>query len=214
MEDRLFLLQWNHKNQKIVKSSKPLRYRCYYCHNDQLSTFLIFALIIISIWLSLFFAINQQITTAQTAELNFVPYSNPTFGIRIQYPENWGRLDLSFLQNDSADIEFYPLDDASGALSVRIQVESLFPSQDMTSDEYTNMKIDSTEGEITESNPTTLANLPAHEIVVGNSVLKTMQVWTIEDGRVFTITYEAEEEDFQNDFPIAQRMIESFQIIE
>ena len=84
----------------------------------------------------------------------------------------------------------------------------------MTSDEYTNLQIDSTEGEITESNPTTLANLPAHEIVVGNSVLKTMKVWTLEDGRVFTITYEAEEEDFQNDFPIAQRMIESFQIIE
>ena len=84
----------------------------------------------------------------------------------------------------------------------------------MTSDEYTNLQIDSTEGEITESNPTTLANLPAQEIVVGNSVLKTMQVWTLEDGRVFTITYEAEEEDFQNDFPIAQRMIESFQIIE
>ena len=179
-----------------------------------MSTFLIFALIIISIWLSLFFAINQQITTAQTAELNFVPYSNPTFGIGIQYPENWGRLDLSFLQNDSADINFYPLDDASGALSVRIEVESLFPSQNITSDEYTNMKIDSTEGEITESYPATLANLPAHEIVVDNSVLKTMQVWTIEDGRVFTITYEAEEEDFQNDFPIAQRMIESFQLIE
>ena len=179
-----------------------------------MSTFLIFAFIIISIWLSLFYAINQRITTAQTAELNFVPYNNPTFGIRIQYPENWGRLDLSFLQNDSADIEFYPLDDASGALSVRIQVQNLFPSQNMTSDEYTNLQIDSTEGEITESNPTTLANLPAHEIVVGNSVLKTMKVWTLEDGRVFTITYEAEEEDFQNDFPIAQRMIESFQIIE
>jgi serine/threonine-protein kinase len=76
------------------------------------------------------------------------------------------------------------------------------------------MKINSTQGEITESKPTTLANLPAHEIVVVNSVLKTMQVWTLEDGRVFTITYEAEEEDFQNVLPIAQRMIESFQIVE
>jgi hypothetical protein len=179
-----------------------------------LSTFLISAFIIISIWLFLFFAINQRVTTAQTADLNFVPYSNPTFGIRIQYPENWGRLDLSFLQNDSADIDFYPLDDASGALKVTIQVENLFPSHNMKYDEYTNMKINSTQGEITESKPTTLANLPAHEIVVVNSVLKTMQVWTLEDGRVFTITYEAEEEDFQNVLPIAQRMIESFQIVE
>ena len=162
----------------------------------------------------MFFATNQQITTAQTAELNFVPYSNPIFGIGIQYPENWGRLDLSFLQNDSADIDFYPLDDASGAISVRIQVESLLPSQNMTFDEYTNMKIDSAEGQILESNPTTLADLPDHEILVGNSVLKTMQVWTLKDDRVFTITYEAGEEDFEDDLQVAQRMIRSFQIIE
>jgi serine/threonine-protein kinase len=180
-----------------------------------LSTILILALIVISFCLSSFFAINQQITTAQTDEIYFVPYTNPTFGISIQYPADWGRLDLSFLQNDSADIDFYPLDDASGALSVRILVESLLPSQkDMTFDEYTNMKIDSTEGQIIESNSSTLANLPAHEILFSNSVLKTLQVWTLKDDRVFTITYEAGEEDFQNDLQVARRMMESFQIIE
>jgi serine/threonine-protein kinase len=180
-----------------------------------LSNILILALIVISFWLSSFFAINQQITTAQTDEIYFVPYTNPTFGISIQYPADWGRLDLSFLQNDSADIDFYPLDDASGALSVRILVESLLPSQkDMTFDEYTNMKIDSTEGQIIESNSSTLANLPAHEILFSNSVLKTLQVWTLKDDRVFTITYEAGEEDFQNDLQVARRMMESFQIIE
>jgi hypothetical protein len=43
--------------------------------------------------------------------------------------------------------------------------------------------------------------------------LKTMQVWTLKDDRIFTITYQAEEEDFQNDLQIAQRMINSFEII-
>jgi eukaryotic-like serine/threonine-protein kinase len=68
--------------------------------------------------------------------------------------------------------------------------------------------------EFVYSNPTTLANLPAHEILVGNSVLKTMQEWTLKDERVFTITYEAGEEDFEYDLQVAQRMIGSFQIIE
>jgi hypothetical protein len=45
-----------------------------------------------------------------------------------------------------------------------------------------------------------------------NIGLKTMQAWTIKDDKVYTITYVAEEEDFQNDFPIAQKMIESFEI--
>jgi hypothetical protein len=39
-----------------------------------------------------------------------------------------------------------------------------------------------------------------------------MQAWTIKDDKVYTITYVDEGEDFQNDFPIAQKMIESFEI--
>jgi hypothetical protein len=41
-----------------------------------------------------------------------------------------------------------------------------------------------------------------------------MQIWTIKDDKIYTITYVAEEEDYQNDFLIAQRMIKSFEIIE
>jgi serine/threonine-protein kinase len=164
-------------------------------------------------WLSIFFVINQQITTttAQTTEL---PYSNPTFGIRTEYPADWGRLDLSFLQNDSADIDFYPLDDPSGSIHIRIQIETIPQAQNMTIEQYSNAKINSTEGQILESNSTALAGLPAREIVFTNGGLENTQVWTIKDDRVYTITYTAPEEDFQNDLQVAQRLIESFQIIE
>jgi serine/threonine-protein kinase len=180
-----------------------------------LSTITVTGIIIISIWLSLVFEINQQqitITAAQTDETNFVPYSNPTFGVRTEYPVNWGRLDLSFLQNDSADIDFYPLDDASGSKHVRIQIETMQSAQNMTLEQYSEVKINSTEGQILESNSTTLADLPAHETVFTNAGLQKIQVWTIKDDRIFTITYEADEEDFQNDLLVAERMIESFQI--
>jgi serine/threonine-protein kinase len=174
-------------------------------------------LTIILVWLSLFL-ISQQITTtaatAQTAELNFVPYSNPTFGIRTEYPADWGRLDLSFLLNNSADIDFYPLDDTSGSKHIRIQVETIPSAQNMTFEQYSNARINSTEGQILESNSTTLAGLPAREIVFTNVGLRTIQVWTIKDNRAYTITYVAEEEDFQNDLDVANRMTESFQIIE
>ena len=180
-----------------------------------MSTITVTGIIIISIWLSLVFEINQQqitITAAQTDETNFVPYSNPTFGVRTEYPVNWGRLDLSFLQNDSADIDFYPLDDASGSKHVRIQIETMQSAQNMTLEQYSEVKINSTEGQILESNSTTLADLPAHETVFTNAGLQKIQVWTIKDDRIFTITYEADEEDFQNDLVVAERMIESFQI--
>lgn len=160
---------------------------------------------------SLSYVTTRQTTTAQTDTTNFTTYENPTFGIRIQYPSDWGRLDLSFL-GASADIDFYPLDDTSGAKDVRIQVKTL-PSQNMTLEQYTNTQIKSIEGQILESNATTLAGMEAHQLIFTNIGLKTMQVWTLQDDKVFTITYVAEEEEFENDLQVARRMIESFGII-
>src|SRR5919108_1435474 len=100
---------------------------------------------------------HQTITIAQTSD-TFRIYENPTYGIQIQYPSDWGRLDLSFLQ-DSADIDFYPLSDTSLAKNLKIQVNNL-PFHNMTLEEYTNTQINPTEENLLESNPTTLANIP------------------------------------------------------
>jgi hypothetical protein len=50
------------------------------------------------------------------------------------------RLDLSFLQNNSADLNFYPLDNASGVKQVKIQMENL-PKPKNTLEEYNDIKI-------------------------------------------------------------------------
>ena len=168
-------------------------------------------LLFVIILLSLSSVKSIETTIAQTGQADFTAYENPEFGIRVQYPSDWGRLDLSFL-GTSADIDFYPLDDTSGTKDVRIQVKAL-PIQNMSLEQYTITQIDSIEGEILESNVTTLGNLPAHEIVFTNIGLKTMQVWTLKDDKVYTITYVAEEDEYENDLQIAQRIIESFGII-
>ena len=171
---------------------------------------LLASFLILTILSSLSYVTTRQTTIAQTDQTNFTTYENPTFGIRIQYPSDWGRLDLSFL-GASADIDFYPLDDTSGAKDVRIQVKTL-PSQNMTLEQYTNTQIKSIEGQILESNGTTLAGMEAHQLVFTNIGLKTMQVWTLQDDKVYTITYVAEEEDFENDLQVARKMIETFGI--
>ena len=84
----------------------------------------------------------------------------------------------------------------------------------MTLEDYTKTQINYTEEQLLESNTTTLAGLPAHKMVFTNLGLKTMQIWTIKDDRVYTITYVAEEEDFQDDLDVAEKMIKSFQITE
>ena len=164
---------------------------------------------------------HQTITIAQTNDdinnnninnnSTFKLYENPTYGIQIQYPSDWGRLDLSFLQ-DSADIDFYPLSDTSLAKNVKLQVNNL-PFHNMTLEEYTNTQINPTEEILLESNTTTLADIPGYKIVFTNVAgLKTMQVWTIKDDKAYIITYVAKEEDYENDLQIAQKMIDSFEI--
>jgi eukaryotic-like serine/threonine-protein kinase len=189
---------------KIVIESLMLR-------SYKLEKVLLVGLLFLGILLSLGSVVSIRTTTAQTGQPDFTTYENPKFGIRVQYPSDWGRLDLSFL-GASADIDFYPLNDTSGAKDVRIQVNQL-PLQNMTLDQYTNTQINSTEGQILESNVTTLGNLPAHEIVFTDIGLKTLQVWTLKDDKVYAITYVAEEDDYDNDLQIAQRIIESFAII-
>src|SRR5215210_643 len=120
---------------------------------------------------------GYSLATMQSSEEGFETYSNPTFGIRIQYPSDWGRLDLSFLGNDSADIDFYPLDDVSGAIAVKVQAKTL-SSQNMTLDDYTRTQVDYIEEQLLESNMTTLGGVPAYKIVFTDLGLKTMQIWT------------------------------------
>jgi hypothetical protein len=174
---------------------------------------LLFSLLIILITSLLSTSLtNQHQTIAQTNDNNtFNLYKNPTYGIKIQYPSNWGRLDLSFLQ-DSADIDFYPLSDTSLAKNLKILVKNL-PFHNMTLEEYTNSQINPTEEILLESNTTTLANIPGYKIVFTNVVgLKTMQVWAIKDDKAYIITYVAKEEDYEKDLQIAQKMIDSFEI--
>jgi eukaryotic-like serine/threonine-protein kinase len=156
---------------------------------------------------------NQHQIIAQTNDDNntFNLYENPIYGIKIQYPSNWGRLDLSFLQ-DSADIDFYPLSDTSLAKNLKILVKNL-PLHNMTLEEYTSTQINPTEENLLESNTTTLSGIPGYKIVFTNVAgLKTMQVWTIKDDKAYIITYVAKEEDYEKDLQIVQKMIDSFEI--
>ena len=187
-----------------------------YCMRDKLAKLLLlFSLLLTIMITSLLLSISstdQQVTTtlAQTSE-KMIIYDNPAFGIRIQYPSDWGRLDLSFLQ-DSADIDFYPLNDTSLAKNLKVQVKNL-PFHNMTLEEYTNSQINLLEENLLESSAATLAGIPGYKIVFTNiEGLKTMQVWTIKDDKAYIITYVAQEEDYEKELQIAQKMIDSFEI--
>jgi serine/threonine-protein kinase len=83
----------------------------------------------------------------------------------------------------------------------------------MTLEEYTNTQINLLEENLLESSTTTLADIPGYRTVFTNiEGLKTMQIWTVKDDKAYIITYVAQEEDYENDLQIAEKMINSFEI--
>jgi hypothetical protein len=102
--------------------------------------------------------------------------------------------------------------DTSLAKNLKVQVKNL-PFHNMTLEEYTNSQINLLEEKLLESNTTILSDIPGYKIVFTNiEGLKTMQVWTIKDDKAYIITYVAQEEDYEKELQIAQKMIDSFEI--
>jgi hypothetical protein len=157
---------------------------------------------------------------ASKTEVKFLPYENPTYGIKIQYPSNWTKQES---QNQSSNLIVgfnSPPGSAIGYLT--IEGGRQVP-QNISLEQYTNASINllrqSFPGfNLAESNATALAGIPAHKIVYSSLTpsgrqLELMQVWTIKDGKDFIITYGALSKDFRSYLPTIQKMIDSFAFI-
>ena len=156
---------------------------------------------------------------------NFLVYTNPDHGIRINYPANW-KLDehhytdkfiahlTSTLKNSS---------DVSPA-TFTVSVETL--KKNISLDNYTNANLAKAKQslphfQLIESNATTLAGIPAHKIVYTflspdpaiQIPFKSMNIWTIKHGKAYNISYTQARSQFTKYLEVTEHMINSFTII-
>jgi hypothetical protein len=168
---------------------------------------------------------QQEEALAQVNDIIFKTYVNSTYGIIMQYPSDWKKVEPSqFSQTSNINIVVgfvSPKESASSrspptALSVGIQ--NLLNSQSITLDQYSNAQINfiKEHGSVLESNTITLKgdNTLAHRIVYINSEgQKIMQVWTIKADKAYHITYATDETIYSDYLPAVQKMIDSFEIV-
>jgi eukaryotic-like serine/threonine-protein kinase len=164
---------------------------------------------------------SQGNTTTITTSSPFLTYENPTYRIRIQYPSDWEKLEFS--QRNIVVIFRSPRENSSDTKleNLLIQVGNL-PSQNIPLDEVVRANINKLKQslidfELIELNATTLSgNNPAHKVVYtnreGEDELKTMQVVSIKEDKIYLITYTAEASRYDRYLPIIQKMIDSFRI--
>ena len=163
---------------------------------------------------------SNSTTAAAATEVKFIPYENSTYGIKIQYPSNWIKQES---QNQTSSlIVGFNSPPGTGFAYFTIEGGRQLP-QNISLEQFSNASIDGVRHSfpgfnLTESNETALAGIPAHKIVYTSPTqsgreLELMQVWTLKDAKDFIITYGALSRDFSSYLPTIQKMIDSFAFI-
>jgi hypothetical protein len=164
-------------------------------------------------------------TSAQTAA-RFKIYEDPIYGIKILYASSWEKKTLnplsyenpttSFLVNFSSSKNL--ISSGNQSATVVIHVENV--SNEL--DEYNYLEIRHLEEtspsfSLTGANTTVLAGKPAYQVQYTESLAQgifgTYQIWTIDNGKVYRISYTAKVSEFPTYMSMVQKMIRSFDIV-
>jgi hypothetical protein len=162
-----------------------------------------------------------------SAQGQFLTYENPDYDISIQYPNDWipsednllprqvvifSAPEIEVEESSVSSIIYVPAD-------LVVAVQPLY-SPGMTMNQFVGQFLNETysspnEYKIIESTNATFAGMPAQKIImyeyVGDRTAKVERTIGIQNGTAYMIKYVAEPGQYSTYFPIAQRMIDSFQ---
>src|SRR5829696_5291765 len=152
-------------------------------------------------------------STQQQIQGEFPRYENPNLGISVQHPPDW------LLVGESDD----KLNFLKDAVAVEIDVDDLDPS-DTTLSDYANERVDDLredrdDFELIEFEPVTISEgQPAQKVVYSftgedGEVVNVIRVWSVYQAKLYSIAYIADSNQYDQYLPIAQQMIDSFEIV-
>ena len=157
------------------------------------------------------------------------PYQNITYGVSMLYPSNWTQQNSTGAEDDRFIYvsDFFSPEETDGYFAyVTVAIDSMPQTTDIES--YRNQSIDIyrqdpefQEFQLLSSNigNFTLAGMTAYSLEIAYTDLEfgpqnMLEVGRIFENRVYYIQYFADTPIYQKYFPIVQRMIESFQIMQ
>jgi PsbP len=166
---------------------------------------------------------NNNSNNSATINPIFSTYENPIYGVKIQYPSSWQKMEFDrHYSNTSLAIAGFspPSENDTGLLENLVIIVHKLHSQNTPIKQFADSLVSSYKSnlhnfQLIELNPlTTPALNSAYKIEYTHSsdmlMLKTMEIWTISGGIAYMISYNADSSDFSNYLPIIQKMIDSF----
>ena len=160
---------------------------------------------------------------------NFIPYENNDYGIKIQYPYNWKNVEsldpnsvVTFSAPEIREKKSSTLINIYNPAHVILAVENI-SSSNLNLNDFTNKYLNrlstvNTEFQINNITDGTLGGKPAKIIFskdmdILNRISDVMRIFTISNGVVYRINYAADPQWFSEYMPVAQKMIDSYEII-
>ena len=179
--------------------------------------------------MSLLGGLSVGIAHAQQQQGEWLLYQNVTYGVSMLYPSNWTQQNTT----GAADDRFVYVSDFSSPKEtdgyfayVTIGIDTLPPSTNLEDNLNGSIDIYRQDPELQEFQLLsssignfTLAGMPAYNFEIAYTDLEfgpqnMLEVGRIFDNRVYYIQYYADTPIYQKYLPIAERMIESFQIMQ
>jgi hypothetical protein len=178
-----------------------------------------------------FSQLSEQDNNSATQSPGFLTYANATYGITIQYPSNWMVDNTEFPGDPLIQIVgfFSPFESRVDTYAERLWIaqEQQSFSEDFDLTQYAEQIVSNYNSTLTDFRlneiDTETARLgnndsPAYRIVYterlqpDNIDLKTLEIGTVLEDRVYIITYHAEAARYDQYLPIIEEMINSIQL--
>jgi hypothetical protein len=175
---------------------------------------------------------SLSLTNTTTAtNTSILEYINPVFGFRMQYPSNWTVIEseynpaanntvVGFFAQSKTASELGNISGVSGSFVPYLDVYT-FDSKNFSLSRIVNSTISNLQPQenfvIYESRPEVFGgNLSGHvllyDTIIGDGEhFRKLQSFTILDGKVFVITYTAQQALFPNYLSAVHKMVESFE---
>jgi hypothetical protein len=163
--------------------------------------------------------IGQEQDLPTSINATTLTYSNPTFKIRMQYPSDWNRLDLSGNGSSPLLVTFgSPIGGPVGSLNlISDKTGSNLTYSAFVAENLKNLKQSGIIQDLNSSSPSSLAGHPAYKVIYTTISskgipFKTMQIMSLINKITYLITYATPSEFYPYHLPAIQKMINSIAI--
>jgi eukaryotic-like serine/threonine-protein kinase len=182
----------------------------------------LFAITFTALLLAISTVPHNLLAEVKPTTINFLPYQNSTYGIKIQYPSDWQKQENGTKQDTQTDIVTFYAPASNSNANLDLSTDDISDEKGISLAQYANNSLTDLKQSLTNfkliesSNNDHISGLPAYRIVYtsndGNNVTKTLETGTIKGDKVYILTYEAGISEYTTFLPIVQKMIDSFQI--